>query len=278
LSRALTAGYWEKDSPVWDQMIHASDLVCAWGQGASLEAIKRRIPQGVPFLEFGPKRSFAVVFANNCDPDQAALRVAHDVALYDQEACFSPQRVFVVGNAADFTKSLMKWLDHQAEYLPKGTTTDDVASHVLRCRMEAQFRGWKVNAGGSWTIIEQPELAAHMEHPLSRTIFIHQIESLDALNEFMDDETQTISVFPLKEFGGQVARAVCPHGAVRICESGTVSHPRQGFTHDGSYPVQQFVRLAYIDRELGYTYKYGPKLEVAELEQFLYGGTAGGSR
>jgi long-chain-fatty-acyl-CoA reductase len=186
--------------------------------------------------------------------------------------------VFVVGNAADFTKSLMKWLDHQAEYLPKGTTTDDVASHVLRCRMEAQFRGWKVNAGGSWTIIEQPELAAHMEHPLSRTIFIHQIESLDALNEFMDDETQTISVFPLKEFGGQVARAVCPHGAVRICESGTVSHPRQGFTHDGSYPVQQFVRLAYIDRELGYTYKYGPKLEVAELEQFLYGGTAGGSR
>lgn len=278
LSRSLTVGYWRKESPVWDQMIDASDLVCAWGQGSSLGAIKKRIPQGVPYLEFGPKRSFAVVFADHCDVERAALRVAHDVAVYDQEACFSPQRVFVLGDAERFSRALVKWLSHQAEYLPKATTTNDVASHVLRCQLEAKYRGWNVTTGEGWTVIEQPDREARIDHPLNRTVFVHRIESLDMLNDFVDDETQTVSVFPLREFGEKVAQVVCRHGAVRVCESGTVMHPRQGFTHDGSYPLQKFVRLAYIDREIGYTYKYGPKLGVPVIEQLLYGGTIGETR
>lgn len=278
LSQSLTVAYWDRNQPLGDRMVGASDLVCAWGQGSSMESVKRRLPAGVSFLEFGPKRSFALIFTDDADVDKAAMRVAHDVAMYDQEACFSPQRVFVIGELDPFLTKLEGWLGHQAHFLPKGEPSPDVDSHVVRTRLEATFRGWDVRASdeGGWTIIVCDPSAELVEHPLGRTIFVHRVQSVDELVPFVDDETQTISVYPLDRRGERVGDLLCRHGAVRICETGLVSHPRQGFTHDGAYPLQQFVRLAYLDVELAFVHKYGSVHTVEAFEQVLFGAGRGG--
>jgi hypothetical protein len=59
-----------------------------------------------------------------------------------------------------------------------------------------------------------------------------------------------------------------------VCEGGLVSHFRQGFTHDGGHPLQQFVRMACVDESAEYVHKYGDPMPVAVLEQFLFGSAA----
>jgi long-chain-fatty-acyl-CoA reductase len=272
LSRSLSAAYWERDSPTWPAAIASADLVVGWGQGQSLAAVKHLLPHSIPFLEFGPKRSLAVVFADEGSMARAAMRIAYDVALYDQEACFSPQRVFVIGDHRTFVDELEKWLTHQQTFLPKGTAGPDADSHVLRTRLEAKLRGWEVRGSeAGFTIIVQPDPLATIEHPLGRTIFVHPVASLDDVRPFIDDETQTVAVYPFDKRAEDVANALCGRGAVRVCEVGLVAHPRQGFTHDGMYPLAQFVRLAYVDRPLDFAYKYAPPAELEQLERVLVG-------
>ncbi len=271
ISRSLTLAYFDRDAPAFDALIAASDLVCAWGQGASLQAIKRRMPHSVPLLEFGPKRSLGVVFADEVDPEGAAMRIAHDVSVYDQEACFSPQRLFVVGDHRRLMAPLARWLDHQAAFLPKGAAGPDVQAHVVRTRLEARFRGWEVVEGGAWTLMVAEDPYGPIDHPLGRTLYVHPIACVRDMLPAIDDETQTVAVLPFHAHAREVADLMCARGAVRVCEGGLVSHFRQGFTHDGAYALRHFVRLAYMDESLAYTYKYGPALELAELERVFFG-------
>jgi long-chain-fatty-acyl-CoA reductase len=275
LSRSLSVAYWERDAPAFDALLEASDLVCAWGQASSLQAVKQRVPQGVPYLEFGPKRSFAVVYADEIDAEQAALRIAHDASVYDQEACFSPQRLFVIGDHAPLRAALARHLDAQARFLPPGRSTPDIDSHVLRTGLEARFRGWEVDVARdrAWTVIVSDDLRAGLEHPLGRTLFVHPVSSLEDVLPLVDDETQTIAVLPHGR-ALEAADRLCARGAVRVCEGGLVSHFRQGFTHDGAYPLQQFVRLAHVDESLEFVHKYGPPAEVSALERVLFGAAA----
>jgi len=271
LSRSLSVAYWDHDAEACERLLEASDVVCAWGRGASLQAIKARVPHSVPYVEFGPKRSLSLVYAEEIDVEQAALRIAHDISLYDQEACFSPQRLFVIGDPTALVTSLANRLKEQAEVFPAGRRTPDVASHVLRTRLEARFRGWQmIENGGRWTIIVCKDPRPSIDAPLSRTIFVHPVDSLSEVTPHVDDETQTIAVLP-HDRALDVANVVCARGAVRVCEGGLTGHFRQGFTHDGGYPLQQFVRLAHIDAPLDYTYKYGPKFSRAALEQQVFG-------
>jgi long-chain-fatty-acyl-CoA reductase len=274
ISRSLSVGYWDYDADAFDVLLDASDVVCAWGRGSSLQAIKARVPHSVPYVEFGPKRSFAVLYVDDVDLEQAALRIAHDVSVYDQEACFSPQHIFVIGDPGLLLAPLARRLEEQARLFPPARRTPDVASHVMRTRLEARFRGWSVDEGGErWTIVVADNPCSPVEHPLSRTIFVHPVSSLADILPMVDDETQTVTVLPYHR-ALEVAEALCPRGAARVCDGGLVAHPRQGFTHDGGYPLQQFVRLAHVDAPMDYVYKYGPPTALHALERTILGSTA----
>jgi long-chain-fatty-acyl-CoA reductase len=276
LSKAISVVYCDAQDPMFDRFIDSSDLVCGWGQGESLRNIKQKLPQGVPMLEFGPKRSLSLIYADECDPDKAAMRIAHDVAVYDQEACFSPQRLFVIGDHVPLVAAICNWLDTQETFYPKGRITQDADSHVLRTRLEGIYRENTVKSGASWTIIVSDDPQAMLDHPLSRTLFVHPIAAIDDIVPFVDDETQSISLYPYAAHAEELGNLLCARGVVRICEAGMISHFRQGFTHDGCYPLRHFVRLAYLDETLEYVYKYGNP-SVAQYEVRLFGAHAAGA-
>ncbi|WP_078937794.1 acyl-CoA reductase [Streptomyces virginiae] len=270
VSQTLTIAYWDRDESFYDRIIQASDLVCAWGNGSSLEALKHRLPHSIPYVEFGPKRSYAVVFADEVDTEAAALRIAHDMSVYDQEACFSPQRLFVIGDHQDLVFALRRKLDEQAEILPKGASSNDINAHIVRSRLEARYHDWEVIEGADWTLAVSDNPYVTPEHPLARTLFVHPISDLSALADLVDDETQTVSVLPHSR-AVEVADFVCSRGAVRVCETGMVAHFRQGFTHDGSNPLRTFVRIAHIDESIEHSYKYGDVWPVKTWETYLFG-------
>jgi long-chain-fatty-acyl-CoA reductase len=275
LSRSLSVLYWPRGSTVFDRLVKGADLVVGWGQGASLEAIKGRIPHSVPYLEFGPKRSFSVVWTDGIDLDKAAMRVAHDVAAYDQEACYSPQRLFVIGEAGPLVEALCSWLDVQQRLIPHGRQSPDIESHLLRAEMEARYRGWRVHSGDGWNVIESDDPLALSEHPLSRTLFVHRIESERDVVPFIDDETQTIGIYPYDPHVLRVGELFGRSGALRVVEVGLAAYPRQGFTHDGGFPMHYFVRLVCLEAPAHYSYKYGAHEPVEKHEDFFFGASLG---
>ena len=273
ISRSISVFYCDRNSSHLKKLIHTSDIVCAWGQGSSIEALKKDVPYGVPFLEFGPKRSLSLVYLEDDSVlDKVAMRIANDFSVYDQEACFSPQHLFVIGDSKKLIPKICKWLDIQTRILPKGKMTSDIESHVYRAKLEAKYRGWDVYEGKNqeWQLIDANNPYLVTNHPLSRTIYVHVIQSPREILPFVDDDTQTIGLYPLDKYAIEIANLFCSKGACRVCEIGLTSHFRQGFTHDGSYPLQQFVRMAYIDGGLEQVYKYGD-YSLDDYEKMLFG-------
>jgi long-chain-fatty-acyl-CoA reductase len=272
VSKSLSAFYCERNSGKMTELIKTSDLVCAWGGGSAIESVKSIVPSGIPFLEFGPKRSLAIVYPEDCDVEKAAMRIASDFSIYDQEACFSPQHLFVIGSAKKLIPPLIKYMNLQAKILPVGKTTPDNQSHRHRAKLEAIYRGWKVHIGNNndWMLVEANNIEGVTSHPLTRTIYLHSIDSADQVLPFVDDEMQTIGVYPFDDRVKVLANQLCARGACRLCEIGMAPHFRQGFSHDGTYPLQQFVRMAYIDSGLEYTYKYG-NYTLDDYEAMLFG-------
>lgn len=273
ISSSLSAFYLEKESDDLVQMINSADMVCAWGKGESLRNIKKLIPHSVPFLEFGPKRSFSLLFIDDtCDVEKAAIRMAHDLSIYDQEACLSPQQLFIIGDSKEYLKKLQKWLDWQSESLSRGIVNSDAESHIIRTGLEAKYRGWEVMEGRNkqWNIIlcNPYDIA---EHPLGRTLFIHQIEKVEDMIPFIDDETQAISIYPYDDRAADIGELFCSHGASKICETGMVAYPREGWTHDGMYPLHYFVRLCYLDENMGEEYKYEDHEGACSFLSNMYG-------
>lgn len=272
ISQSISVFYCNRNSEHMKKLIHTSDIVCAWGRGSSIEAVKKDVPYGVPFLEFGPKRSVSLVYVEDYDLNKVAMRIANDFSVYDQEACFSPQHLFVIGNSKKLVPLICKWLNQQEKILPKGRTTSDIESHVYRAKLEAKYRGWSLHESEnrSWLLIEANNPYLVTNHPLSRTMYIHSIQKPEEMLAFIDDDTQTIGLYPLDARSIDIANLLCSKGACRVCEIGMTAHFRQGFTHDGSYPLQQFVRMAYIDEGLEYVYKYGD-YSVEDYERIMFG-------
>lgn len=254
LTKALSVLYWPGGAPVEQSFVDASNVVCAWGQRSSIEAVKPKIPLGVDLLEFGPKESLMFVSGDPSEWDDVALRAAYDISVYEQEACFSPQRIFVEGDSAVFTEKLAAALDAVLRRLPAGFASIDKLAHVARARREAEFDGYRVrhSAGGEWTVIDVTKGEFPVpDHPLGRTVYVHPVDDLtDAVGQVHAD-TQTVAVHPWRR-GRELAERLTLAGATRITEVGLMSRPRPGFVHDAMRPLHSMVRWVAVERGLDY--------------------------
>jgi long-chain-fatty-acyl-CoA reductase len=257
VTRSISTVYWPGGSEIETEVMKDSNVVCAWGQGESILNVKKRVPVGVDFVEFGPKESLLLIDANEGDLDDVCMRAAYDICVYEQEACFSPQRIFVEGDLHVFTEYLAKWLDIIQARLPVGHMSIDKKAHIQRTRLEASFLDMEVHKPDNlqWTIIVTGSAYNSMEHPLSRTIFIHPVNHLEEAVEYIHEDIQTVGVHPWRR-GEHLAELLTSRGACRITEVGLVSRPRPGFAHDAMLPLQRMVRWVSLERGLDYKGKH----------------------
>lgn len=258
VTKSLSVVYWSAQSDFEKKIIAHSNVVCAWGQGKSIGSIKKEIPYGVDFVEFGPKESFHIIDADYGDIDDVCMRVAYDVCVYEQEACFSAQRVFVKGNVDAFTECLSKWMVNIKKRLPVGIRSQDKKAEIKKNRMNAKFSGFKVIDDGTldWSIIvTEPGEWDIIHHPLARTIYVHPVDKLEEAIEYANKETQSVGVSPWAK-GMEMADRLADRGALRVVEVGLMSRPRPGFTHDGMKSMNNLVRWISVERGLDYKGKH----------------------
>jgi long-chain-fatty-acyl-CoA reductase len=281
ITRSLSVVYWPGGAEVEQEFVDSADVVCAWGQRQSMESIKRKLRAGTEFLEFGPKRSLALIGAPVEDLDDVCMRVAYDASVYDQEACFSAQRVFVEGDAVAIAERLGIWLERLLKTLPAAHCSVDKSAHVTRVRQEARFEGWKViqPQGTEWTVIVAPaEASLEGEHPLGRTLYVHPVRDLHEALPYVTADVQTVSVSPWAR-GFALATELTRRGALRITDVGLASRPRPGFVHDGMHPLRRMVNYVTVERGVDYKGKFrGTDRSAFAKKVFLKGEEPGRSK
>jgi len=245
VSRATSAVYWRRTDQAAVQLIAQADSVCAWGGQDALRWARRHAGDETPVVTFGPKRSLALV-ERTADVRAAARGIAHDVVLYDQRACFSTQRVFVVGDPEPLVDALRDQLDEHCRLMPPAVQTEDEVARVHLARLDDAFCGGRVETGEEWTIAVQPPPLHPSEHPLGRVLYVHPIDSLEESYPFVGPDVQTVSAAPwslLEQHRDALAR----RGVSRFVEPGLSNLFRIGGTHDAQNPLQGLVRMVSVE-------------------------------
>jgi long-chain-fatty-acyl-CoA reductase len=257
VTRSMNVVYWPHGDAVEKAFLNLADVVCVWGGGAAVKKTKELVRPGVTVIEFGPKTSLAVIGREAATSRKVAIDLAHDVALYDQEACFSPQMVFVEGDIETFRSLLVDAMKLYSRILPKGVMTFDLHAQVSRARLEAYYNGNDVATSGDteWTVVTLDDPSQINEHPLSRTIYLIAVEHIRDCAKYVTTDIQTVEISPW-ERNVEIREEVSLRGAAKITEVGLAQWHRCGIPHDGVYPVHALVRWVGVEQGLEHWGKY----------------------
>lgn len=247
ITKSTSVFYFESDSEVGNRLISSVNAICVWGGIEAVENIRRKSRYGTELLEFGPRRSMQLIgseaYKNKRILNRVTDKVAHDIVLFDQEACHSPQFALLEGNPKKFCESLAKSLDEEGKRLPKGHLAIEKHAQVSHERLLAKFYGEGVysSKGTEWTLIIPKDINRMLSHPLSRTLYVFGIKNLKDSIEYADRSIQTVAIYPpgrIKELRDELTAK----GVDRITEIGRMGYFAPGAPHDGIYPLSHLVR------------------------------------
>lgn len=150
ITKSMSVMYWphNEDMTLPQRIMNHADIVIAWGGEEAIKWAAKHSPPHADVLKFGPKKSLSIIEEPE-DMEEAAMGVAHDICFYDQQACFSTQDVYYIGEHLPlFLSELEKQLDRYAKILPKGLKNFDEKAAFSLTGREGIFAGYDVKKGG----------------------------------------------------------------------------------------------------------------------------------
>jgi len=245
---------------LFDAAIKECDVVIAYGNDETVQAIKRKIPAKVKFIERGHKFSVAIVTKEFADERTADL-LALDISRFDQRGCLSPQVCFVVergtrGTGHEFGLKLAQALERFSDELPTNLREGEKAS-VTQFRLTCEMLGARVLSppDASWTVViwdtehgtRDTEVKAKWQRVAcsARTIHIVTVDSLDKVFEELrplGKFLQGVAVAMDFAEAEQIVEAVGQMGASRVCPVGQLQIPPVEWSQDGKHLISDLVR------------------------------------
>jgi|GEM_PF-574672 len=229
------------------------DAVIVYGTDETVEAVKRKTPAKVRFVERGHRFSVAIVDADFADERTAEL-LALDVARFDQRGCLSPQVCFVMGHGArdtgqGFGEKVARALERLGKELPTNLREGEKASLVqfrLTCEMlgaevlTAEDGTWVVAIwdDGNLTAWQKVSCAARVVHIVAAKSLDEIFETLKPFGKFL----QGIAVAMNERQAEKVAEVFGQLGATRICPIGQLQVPPIEWSQDGKHLISELVR------------------------------------
>ncbi|MFE3650376.1 acyl-CoA reductase [Streptomyces sp. NPDC059152] len=260
-------------------MCEPADAVAVWGGEDAVRGVAALVPPGCRLVEWGHKISFAYL-TREAATDRAALTaLASDVCRAEQQACSSPQVVYLdvepdaepdtqpdgAAPVAATREALFAFAEQFAAVLdevsakhpgPRGADdADDAAEQAeittteLVARAEQHLGLTKVLTAddGSWRVLAdtRPALTAS---PLHRTVWIKPLPRRDILATLrpMRRYLQTASVAGTRADIAQLSRTLIAAGVQRITPLGAMLDSYHGEPHDGVYALQRYSRRVSV--------------------------------
>ncbi len=242
----------------WLRMMCApADAVAVWGTEAAVAGVAEHIPPGCRLVEWGHKISFAYLARAAWHDGQVLAALAADVCAYEQQACSSPQVVYldtedeeeVFAFAERFAGVLAQVPAPAAAEAPGIAEDAEVTTTELIARLEEHLGLTRVHAAadGSWRVIAdtRPALTAS---PLHRSIWVKPLPRKRALAVLrpMRRYLQTAGVAGDRTDVAELSHLVLAAGATRVTPMGAMPSGYSGEPHDGVYALQRYSRRVAV--------------------------------
>lgn len=251
------------ESPLLEQV----DAVIAFGNDASLEDLRQRIPAGVTFAPYGSRVSFSVVTRAALTPERIpslATRLALDAALLDQQGCLSPQAVYLESTAGPeqehLARAAARKLAELEETMPRRPLSSGEAMAIHNWRMKLRLRraaGEPVMllespGGTAWSVAVDPD-AALRPCPLNRCLVLHPLPDLEQLPALLAPQRGRLSSAGLDCAGDEKRRLhleqlLIDAGVSRIVPPGQAQLHVSPWSHDGIHLPARLLRPIQILR------------------------------
>ncbi|MEV0990390.1 aldehyde dehydrogenase family protein [Streptomyces sp. NPDC049949] len=241
-------------------MCAPADAVAVWGGESAVEGVAAHVPAGCRLVEWGHKISFAYVTEDAWEDEATSTALAGDVCLFEQQACSSPQVVYLDTDPGNtevlhaFAERLAAALAAQpgpaardrdldpAEYAEL-TTTEHLA------RLEEHLGLTRVLAApdGTWRVMAdtRPALTAS---PLHRSVWVKPLPRKDLIATLrpMRRYLQTAAIAGSRTDIAELSALVLAAGATRVTPVGAMTAGYAGEPHDGVYALQRYSRRVAV--------------------------------
>ncbi|MDS7801648.1 acyl-CoA reductase [Klebsiella michiganensis] len=236
-------------------LTHA-DGVSAWGGDTALDAIRQQLPGGCRWIPWGHKISFAWLQPDAVN-EENLLALADDVCCFDQQACSSPQIVFVdsdesavlqdIGNR--LAQAMRRRHERWQPLIPDEKAAADITSAVAFAQLDAVFAGADnaLLAGDGWRIILQ-NMSAITPSPLFRTILLRPLPQNKVMQTLRPWRThlQTCGLIAVDRDRIPFSQLLLAAGVNRITPVGKMHDGYHGEPHDGVYALSQLARRVTV--------------------------------
>ncbi|MFI5639792.1 acyl-CoA reductase [Streptomyces goshikiensis] len=240
-------------------MCAPADAVAVWGGEAAVEGVAAHVPAGCRLVEWGHKISFGYLTADAWADERALTGLAEDICLFEQQACSSPQVVYLdtedTGELHAFADRLAAALAARpapaeeeldpAEYAELTTT-----EHLARLEEHLGFTRVLAAPDGTWRVIAdtRPALTAS---PLHRTVWVKPLprKNLIATLRPMRRYLQTAGIAGSRTDIAELSALVLAAGATRVTPLGAMTAGYAGEPHDGVYALQRYSRRVAVQAD-----------------------------
>lgn len=227
-----------------------ADAVAAWGGEGALESVRAALRPGARLVDWGPKLSFA--YLTSTEPEVLAA-VAHDVCQLDQQACSSPQVIYLDTDdsqaVADLAKRFGEVLAEKVGTTPIGEPNQaewaEITNTVIVAQLEEYLGLTRVYSApdGGWRVIADVR-GGLCASPLHRTVWVKPMprnEIITALRP-MRQYLQTVGLGADQAEVAELSRLLLTAGVHRVTVPGAMLDSYAGEPHDGVYALPRYAR------------------------------------
>lgn len=254
----IIARFSSKELDLLKSVLYYADGISAWGSEEAIKSISSLAPDGVKVIKWGHKISFAYISKENINNDSELELVARDICLIEQQACSSPQNLYV--ELEDFDE-LIKFSQRFAEIL------DRVSAKFPRIEPDFNFQAEITNVVqvakaeeslGISKVIKTQDTNLHIiadsrkalrASPLYRFIWVKMlvpdeiIETLYPMRSYL----QTVGLScPLNRLG-QLSSLFFKAGLLRINRVGSMLEGYIGEPHDGKFALVEYTKRISVN-------------------------------
>ncbi|MEV6318863.1 acyl-CoA reductase [Streptomyces sp. NPDC051776] len=265
LARRIVVLRFPSSRRAWlEPLCAAADAIAVWGGEDAVSGIAALAPPGCRLVEWGHKISFAYL-TREAWTDQGVLSgLAADVCRLEQQACSSPQVVYldtgdhdeVFAFADTFAGHLAQVSDKLPRPEPGPGERAEVTTTELVARLEQHLGLTRVVAAadGSWRVLAdtRPALTAS---PLHRSVWIKPLprHGLAATLRPMRRYLQTAAVGGSRTDTAVLSRALVTAGVTRVTPVGAMLDSYDGEPHDGVQALQRYSRRVSVRADERFT-------------------------
>jgi Acyl-CoA reductase (LuxC) len=265
MTRHVAVAYWRGGDEAIESRLYQPrnvEKIIAWGGFASVKHISKYLQPGIDLITLDPKLSASIVgkevFASEQSMADVAVRLAIDVAAYNQEACVNARVVYVecdmddagitkLNTLGEMVQKCMADLPATITSQPKpGTVSKELVDELNAIEFsEDSYRVFGKDIKDGVVVVSQFDDPVDFSGKLAnRVANLVPVPSVEAAISFVAAETQTIGVYP-ESLKRKIRDQLAFYGGQRLVSLGYAAHMSLATPQDGIEPIRRMCKWVF---------------------------------